>query len=186
MNVKYFFSILCIAVMLFSCKEDPLPKPRAMLRLEYPEANFKKFSTDCPYEFKINEMARVVDKKGCSYNIDYSKMKASIFITYKKIDGNLEDLLRDAQKLTYDHVVKAANIIEQPFFNDDDKVYGMFYQVSGNAASQSQFYATDSLNHFLTGSLYFYAKPNYDSILPAADYIENDIRKMIESLRWKN
>lgn len=185
MSIKYFLSFTCLAFMLISCKDDVLPKPNAMLRLEYPEANFKGFSTDCPYEFKVNEMVRVVNKKGCSYNIDYPKMKASIFITYKKIDDNLEDLLRDAQKLTYDHVVKAADIIEQPFVNDDDKVYGMFYQVSGNAASQSQFYATDSLNHFLTGSLYFYAKPNYDSILPAADYIENDIRKMIETLKWK-
>jgi|SRR5690606_8806309 len=185
MNVKYFFFTLCSIIILLSCKDDVLPKPSAMLRLEYPEPNFKNFSTACPYEFKINEMAKVVDKKGCSYNIDYPKMKASIFITYKKIDGNLEDLLKDAQKLTYDHVVKAANIIEQPFVNEGDKVYGMFYQVSGNAASQSQFYATDSLNHFLAGSLYFYAKPNYDSILPAADYIENDIRKMIESLKWK-
>lgn len=186
MSVKYFFYTLCSVMILLSCKDDVLPKPNAMLRLEYPEANFKEFSANCPYEFQINEIARVVDKKNCSYTIDYPKMKASIFITYKKIDDNLEDLLRDAQKLTYDHVVKAANIIEQPFVNADDRVYGMFYQVSGNAASQSQFYATDSLNHFLTGSLYFYAKPNYDSILPAADYIENDIRKMIESLKWKN
>lgn len=185
MNLKQFLSILSLALMLLSCKDDVLPKPSAMLRLEYPEANFKEFSADCPYEFKINEMARVTHKKACSFNIDYTKMKASIFITYKEIDGNLEVLLKDAQKLTYDHVVRADNIIEQPFVNDDDKVYGMFYQVSGNAASQSQFYATDSLNHFVTGSLYFYAKPNYDSILPAADYIENDIRKMMETLKWK-
>jgi len=37
----------------------------------------------------------------------------------------------------------------------------------------------------VTGSLYFYAKPNYDSILPAAMYLQNDIRRIMESLRWK-
>ena len=76
--------------------------------------------------------------------------------------------------------------IKKAFINAEKKVYGMFYEVSGNAASQSQFYVTDSINHFVTGSLYFYAKPNYDSILPAAIYLQNDIRKIMESLEWKN
>ncbi|UPF11771.1 gliding motility lipoprotein GldD, partial [Flavobacterium psychrophilum] len=31
----------------------------------------------------------------------------------------------------------------------------------------------------------FYAKPNYDSVLPAADYIKNDLRILMESLKWK-
>ena len=61
----------------------------------------------------------------------------------------------------------------------------MFYEVGGNAASQSQFYLTDSTEHFLTGSLYFYAKPNYDSILPAAKYLEKDIRHIMETVKWK-
>jgi gliding motility-associated lipoprotein GldD len=61
----------------------------------------------------------------------------------------------------------------------------MFYQVSGNAASQAQFYLTDSLNHFLTGSVYFEAQPNFDSILPAAAYLKNDIRHLMETVEWK-
>ena len=61
----------------------------------------------------------------------------------------------------------------------------MFYEVTGNAASQAQFYVTDSTSHFVTGSLYFYAKPNYDSIYPAANYLEKDIRRIMESMEWK-
>ena len=112
-------------------------------------------------------------------------MKGSIFITYKEVNHNLEELLADAQKLSYEHVVKADNITEQPFINEKDKVYGMFYEVLGDAASQAQFYATDSTRHFLTGSLYFRVKPNYDSIYPAAIYLQKDIRRILESLRWK-
>ncbi len=41
-------------------------------------------------------------------------------------------------------------------------------------------------NHFLSGSLYFYAKPNYDSIYPAAEYLKKDIKRIMESLEWKN
>jgi gliding motility-associated lipoprotein GldD len=61
----------------------------------------------------------------------------------------------------------------------------MFYQVGGNAATNSQFYATDSKKHFITGSVYFYAKPNFDSIMPAASYIKNDMQRLLETLQWK-
>ena len=61
----------------------------------------------------------------------------------------------------------------------------MFYEVGGNAATNIQFYVTDSTKNFVTGSLYFYAKPNFDSILPAASYIKADVRKIIETMKWK-
>ena len=61
----------------------------------------------------------------------------------------------------------------------------MFYEVGGNAATNAQFYVTDSTKNFIVGSLYFYAKPNFDSILPAADYVKNDIRKIMETIEWK-
>ncbi|NNE03017.1 MAG: gliding motility lipoprotein GldD, partial [Eudoraea sp.] len=100
------------------------------------------------------------------------------------VEQNLNTLLVDAQKLSYEHVGKADNILEQRFVNEEADVYGMFFEVKGNAASQAQFYVTDSTNHFVTGALYFYAKPNYDSIYPAAMYIQNDIRRIMESLTW--
>jgi gliding motility-associated lipoprotein GldD len=87
--------------------------------------------------------------------------------------------------LSYEHSVKADNILEQPFVNIESKVYGSLFEVQGNAASQTQFFVTDSTTHFLTGSVYFYTKPNYDSILPAAAYLQNDIRNIMETLRWK-
>ena len=117
--------------------------------------------------------------------IEYPKMKATIYLNYKPVKGNIDQLLRDAQKLTYEHVVKADDIAEQPFLNPVNKAYGMFYQVGGNAATNAQFYVTDSTRHFLVGSVYFYAKPNYDSIFPAAAYIKNDMRKIMETVRWK-
>ena len=162
-----------------------MPKPKAMLRLEFSPGEYKKFNGDCPFQFEVNEISSVQQRKDCAMEIDYSTLKGSIYLTYKPITGNLNKLLMDAQRLSYEHVVKADNIIEQPFINADDKVFGMFYEVTGNAASQSQFYVTDSINHFVTGSLYFYAKPNYDSIYPAAVYLQKDIRRIMESLSWQ-
>ena len=176
-----FFALICS--LLHSCKDEILPKPKAMLRLDYEAGDIQKLQTD-HFQFELNSRAKV-EKDKQSLTLDYPGMKGSIFITYKPVEENLQSLLSDAQKLSYEHVVKADNIVEQPFFNEKDRVYGMYYEVRGNAASQSQFYLTDSTQHFLTGSLYFYAKPNYDSIYPAAVYLQKDIRHIMETLRWE-
>ena len=174
-----------ISILLSSCKDDILPKPPGHLRLEYPLATYTKFESNCPFEFAVNAHAVIKEKGSCGYTITYPKMKATLFLTYKPVQGNLEQLLRDTQKLTYKHVIKADNILEQPFYNPKHKVYGMFYRVGGNAATNAQFYVTDSTRHFLSGSMYFYAKPNFDSIMPAADYIKNDMQNLMETIQWK-
>ncbi|MEM8507028.1 MAG: gliding motility lipoprotein GldD [Bacteroidota bacterium] len=182
--MKYSMSLVCM-VLLTACGGNVLPKPKAMLHLEFPEHTYDRYSTTCPYDFEKNTIAIPNMEKACGVVLDYPELKAAIYLTYKTVDQDLNTLLTDAQKLSYEHVIKADNIIEQPFINPADKVYGMFYEVTGNAASQSQFYVTDSTRHFLTGSLYFYVKPNYDSIYPAAIYLQEDIRKIMESLKWK-
>ncbi|TBX71007.1 gliding motility lipoprotein GldD [Flavobacterium silvisoli] len=177
--------LVILAVFAGSCKKDTLPKPASQLRLDYPEAKYASFSNHCPFEFEMNEDAIIKEDKNCGFSIQYPKMKATIYLTYKTVNNNINVLLRDAQKLTYEHVIKADDILEQPFINYDHKVYGMFYQVDGNAATNSQFYVTDSIKHFVTGSVYFFAKPNFDSIMPAASYIKNDMQRLMETIRWK-
>ncbi|AWX44181.1 hypothetical protein HME9304_01181 [Flagellimonas maritima] len=184
--MKYSWTAyLIILIFIAGCRDEVLPKPGAMLRLDYPNAQYQHLKTNCKYTFELNTLSNLKENKDCSLILDYPMMKGSVYITYKPVRDNLKTLLTDAQKLSYEHVVKADNIVEQPFVNTDERVYGMFYEVSGNAASQSQFYVTDSTDHFVTGSLYFYAKPNYDSILPAAVYLQKDIRRIMETLRWK-
>lgn len=183
MKNKILFGVFC-AFLLLACQDQLLPKPKALLRLEYPEAGQIPLETD-HFSITRNVLSKIKSKEGNSFTLDYPTMHASVFITYKKVDDNLNKLLTDAQKLSYEHVVKADGIYEEQVENPEHQVYGMYYEVRGNAASQSQFYLTDSIEHFITGSLYFYAKPNYDSILPAAAYLQNDIRELIKSLRWK-
>ncbi len=172
-------------ILLISCKKDVLPKPSSQLRLDYQTARYAHFENECPFTFDINEESIIKGKTDCNFTINYPKMKATIYLSYKPIQNNINVLLKDAQKLTYEHVIKADDILEQPFINSDHKVYGMFYQVNGNAATNAQFYVTDSVKHFLDCSVYFYAKPNFDSVMPAASYVKNDMQRLMESLRWK-
>jgi len=176
-----FFLFLSV----FSCKDETLPKPNAQLRLDYPLADYKHFENECPFTFDINSEAIIKEKSACNFTIEYPKMKATIYISYKPVQKNINSLLRDAQKLTYEHVIKADDILEQPFVNPKHKVYGMFYNVNGNAATNGQFYVTDSIRHFIDCSVYFYAKPNFDSVMPAASYVKNDMQRIMETLKWK-
>jgi gliding motility-associated lipoprotein GldD len=178
---------LLLFSILFSCGNEVRVKPDAKLRLEYPLGKYERVVTDCPYSFLVNDLASLKKNKNCGMNLTYPKMQATVYLTYQKIqNNNIDSLLYDAQKLAYDHIRKAESIPEQPYINSDKKVYGMFYLINGNAASQSHFYVTDSLNHFVTGSLYFKAKPNFDSIYPAVVYLREDIRKLMETIEWKN
>ena len=183
MKSSIFFTLICLS--LLSCGDEKMPKPTGQLSLEYPPAKYMKFSNSCGFDFDKNELAEVKATSNCGLEIHYPKMKATVYLTYKPVQNNLEKLLTDAQKLTYEHVIKANDIAEQPYVNLDRKVYGMFYQVGGNAATNAQFYVTDSTRNFVTASMYFYSKPNFDSILLAADYIKNDMKQMIESIKWK-
>ena len=184
-KIVLFTTFFTVLLAITSCKKEVLPKPSSYLRLDYPEASYAQFESQCPFTFEMNVDAIIKGEKECGFTISYPKMKATIYLTYKPINGNINTLLRDAQKLTYEHVIKADDILEQPFLNPQQKVFGMFYQVDGNAATNSQFYATDSTKHFVTGSVYFYAKPNFDSIMPAASYVKNDMQRLLETLKWK-
>ncbi len=178
-----------IAALLFlslqSCGDETLPKPQGQLRLEYSNPTYGKLEGTCPFTFDINNETKIKGNENCSFELHYPKMKATVYVTYKKVEGNIEELLRDAQKLTYEHAIKADEISTQPYINSKKKVYGMFSEVGGNAATNAQFYVTDSTKNFLVGSMYFYAKPNFDSILPAASYVKDDIRRIMESVEWK-
>lgn len=164
-----------------------MPKPRAQLALEYVKSGYDLIDREvCPFKFEANDRARVLSKSDCSMKIEYPQMEATVFLNYKPVQNNLRELLIDGQKLSYDHNRKADIIAEFPFSNQEQRTYGMMYEVEGDAASNAQFYVTDSTKHFLTAALYFYAQPNFDSIYPAVDYVKKDMIRMLETLEWKN
>jgi len=185
-RLKSIIIVLFISLLLTSCAEETLPKPKAFLDLTYSDATYQKITSDCPYTFEFSNRAIVEPNEKCWINISYPKLKASLNITYRQVNNNLIELLKESEKLTYNHAIKADGISALPFDDAVKKVYGSLSEVTGNAASPVQFHLTDSLNHFITGALYFNVQPNYDSILPAVKYIEKDVKHLIETLEWNN
>lgn len=176
-------------MMLISCKDEKQPKPKGFLALEYPKAEYSTVDLDCPYSFEMNTLARITPSRNnipCWIDLRYDLLNGSIYLTYQEVDNNLDSLLTDAQKLPLAHTIKADVIQGDIYTNKYHKTYGMFYEVDGNAASQAQFYLTDSVKHFITGSIYFNRRPNFDSLVPAADYLKKDMRHLMETLTWKD
>lgn len=189
MRLRELYILMMISTLCIACGgDDALPKPKAYLALEYPEAKYHQAEIECPYDFRVNSIAKLKRdkyKKDCWFDITYPLLDGSIYISYYPVEDNLKSLIIDAQKLPLSHEIKADAILSTTYINEAHQTYGLFYEVEGNAASQAQFYLTDSINHFATGSIYFNAQPNYDSILPAAEYLKKDMRKIMESMTWK-
>jgi len=179
------FIIVCLTLMV-SCKKEVLPKPNAFLKLSYPKATYVKVTSQCPYTLEISNQSKINLDENCWATISYPKLKAKIHLTYRSVNNNLNEVLKEVEKLTFEHTIKANAINVQPFEDYEKNVFGTIYFVEGNVATNMQFRVTDSTKNVLAGALYFYTRPNYDSILPAVKYIENDIKHLIETIEWKN
>ncbi|MDY0780364.1 gliding motility lipoprotein GldD [Tenacibaculum sp. IB213877] len=182
----YRLVIVFLMILLVSCGSETLPKPKGYLSLNYPEKKYEKLKVERPYEFEVAKNAEVVSLPKNWLKVTYPDLKASVDITYRPVENNLKELLMEAEKLVFEHTIKAEQIASNNFENKKNKVYGTLYDITGNSASQVQFHVTDSAKHFLKASLFFYSKPNYDSVLPAVDYLKKDMIRMMETLNWRN
>jgi len=182
--------ILLLATLFMSCKHHE-PKPYAYFRIDLPKAEYVVFdSVYPPVTMQISKYAKVQPRKSKETDEDwvdivYPSLKGRIYCSYKKINGDFRKLSEDSRALVYKHTVRADAIIEKPFENPDAKVYGIMYELTGNCASPVQFILTDSVHNFIRGALYFDAVPNADSIAPVSAYVEKDVKRLVESMRWK-
>lgn len=186
MKIKITVLLLILTLYISCSGGEVLPKPKAFLRLNYPEAIYQKVISDCPYNIQISQISQIDFQNNCWAKIHYSNLKATIHLTYRGVDNNLVDVLKEVEKLTFEHTVKADAINARPFADYQKKIFGKIINVEGDVASNIQFHATDSVRNVLFGALYFEAKPNYDSILPTIKYIEMDIKNLMENIEWKN
>ena len=168
-SIIFFILTVVLFTLTNSCDNDYIPKPRAYFRIDLPEKQYIRLDSMYPYSFEYPVYAEVVPDT-LSYsgkywiNLHFPAFKGIMHISYKEVNDNLLSYLEDSRNLVVKHIPKANAINEVLYINDDSKVYGLLYEIEGSsAASPYQFYVTDSVNHFVRGSLYFYVTPNNDS-----------------------
>jgi gliding motility-associated lipoprotein GldD len=185
-------SLLSI-LYLFGCSgnTDYTPKRTGYFRIALPERKYTSYNSQGPFTFEYPEYASVQADSGSGahpywLNILFPRFKCNVYISYLTIDTNLDAYVEECRKFVVEHEVKASAIDEQQVMNARYKIYGTIYDIEGNAASNMQFYLTDSTRNFVRGALYFYAVPNKDSLQPVLTFVKEDIRHLIETFRWKN
>lgn len=178
-------------LFLFSCSsESVVPKPRGFMKTNYPKKEYKLTATSCPYTFELPTYIHIQDKpvKGdtCFKDLLIPHFNAAIHLTYKSIssDSVLAQNIDQAHNLAYAHTEKADDIQKTAVIDSKRGVYGIIYDIEGNAASQVQFFLTDSSHHFIRAALIFNHRPNYDSLMPAIQYLREDIDQMIKTFKW--
>ena len=196
-NRLALFSCFTFPLLFTNCSDQFIPKPKGYFRIEFPEKTYQDFqNTLCPFKFEYPLYANLeadekyresVEDKLCWFNIEFPDFEGKIHLSYKEINAGhtLVELIEDAHTLTFKHTVKASSIDESTITTSND-VYGLVYEVGGNAASAIQFFLTDSTRHFLRGSLYFNSTPNADSVAPVVEFVKQDIIHLINTLRWKS
>jgi gliding motility-associated lipoprotein GldD len=190
-------SVICFLVVLaiFSCNSDYTIRQRGYFKIELPEHSYVTFDKPgYPYTFEYPAYSEVVrdstffeDKPENPYwvNIEFPSLNGKIYMSYKDVTKNQFDkLVDDAFKLTYKHSTKATGI-KDSLMHTPNGITGIFFKVGGNAATARQFFVTDSTKHFLRGALYFDSTPNADSLGVVNDFLEADMKHLINTLRWK-
>jgi gliding motility-associated lipoprotein GldD len=186
--------ILAMTVLLASCGDDAVPKPRGYLRLDMPDTSYTPWQGECPFSAEVPAYAMMVDKPrsapttsdtACWTTMRFGGQQADVFITYRRIAGDLATLIDDAHTFKNKHEAKAARIRTERIMRSADRVFGSYFDVDGDVASPVVFYLTDSTTHFLYASLYFDARPNADSLSPVTERIREDLRHFARTLTWR-
>lgn len=188
-----------LLLSLGACIDDEAPpaapKPRGYFRIDMPEKRYERFDTTCPYSFERPWYSVMVPYEAQSpgdlpepywYNLEIPGFKATVHLSYKEVHNNLDTIIDNVWELTEKHSSVAQGVFDSTIKRPDAKVYGLVFELAGDAASQVQFYLTDSTKHFVRGALYFFAEPNKDSIAPVLTFLKKDIYHLIETFKWKD
>ena len=195
MQIKFFCYSLVVVLFITACNSVYTQRDRGYFKIPLPEHQYQVFDKPgYPYTFEYPVYASVV--KDSTFfeatpenpywiNIDFPQFNGRIYISYKQIGEQTFDKLRDdAYKMTYKHTLK-AELIDDSIMKTPLGVEGVYFNVGGNAATAKQFYLTDVTRHFLRGALYFDAPPNKDSLSIVHDFLDVDMKHLINTFKWK-
>ena len=177
------------------CNSDYTIKQKGYFRIDFPPREYRVFNEPgFPYSFEYPSYSRIIrdttyfdEEPDNPYwvNVDFPRLNGRIYLSYKDVtQSSLEKLVDDAFKLTYKHTTKAT-AIKDSLMVTPNGVTGIFFKVGGNSATGRQFFVTDSVRHFLRGALYFDATPNADSLGIVNDFLEVDMKHLINTLKWR-
>jgi gliding motility-associated lipoprotein GldD len=210
--MKYLFFLMLFAIA--ACNSTYTSKKTGYYKIDFPQRAYTSFNDpNYPYTFEYPVYAKIA--KDTAYfdssssnpywiNIVFPTFNGKIFISYKTIGGtsvykvknasggyrdsvgknSFEKMVNDAYNLTFKNDIKAYSI-DDSVMHTPNGLSGIFFSLSGNVATAKQFFLSDSVRHFLRGALYFDATPNEDSLRPVNAFLQQDMKHIINTLKWR-
>jgi gliding motility-associated lipoprotein GldD len=201
-------------LILISCNSNYTSKKEGYFKIDFPKKAYTTFNDPAyPYSFEYPVYARIAkdsayfnvgEKNPYWINIVFPAFRGTIFISYKNIGGtsvykvkspdgtyrdsigknSFQKMVNDSYNLTYKNDIKAYSI-QDSVMHTPNNITGVFFTLSGNVATAKQFFLSDTTHHFLRGALYFDATPNEDSLRPVNEFLQQDMKHLINTLKWK-
>ncbi|MEO5995626.1 MAG: hypothetical protein ABIN89_02915 [Chitinophagaceae bacterium] len=207
------FKAVVLTIIFAGCNSTYSPKPKGYFKIEFPKRAYQEYDNpEFPYSFEYPLYAQII--RDTTYfeekpenpfwlNIDFPQFNGKIYMSYNIIGGKtifkvkrkegyidsigvntFEGLIKGSYELTFKHTYKASSI-EDSVFRTKNGIEGIYFKLSGNTATSNQFLLTDSVKNFLRGALYFDATPNEDSLGIVNEFLQEDMKHLINSFRWK-
>lgn len=209
---KYCVAILFSPLVFGACNSPFTVKKDGYFKIDFPKRAYQSFSEPgYPYTFEYPDYAYIA--RDTSYfqntspywvNVVFPQFQAKIYISYKRIGGTsvyevknpdgshrdstgtnvFDKMVKDAYNLTYKNDIKAYSIGDS-LMHTPNGITGIYFDVSGNVATAHQFFLSDTTRNFIRGALYIRATPNEDSLRPVINFLQQDMKHMINTLKWK-
>ncbi len=195
---KFLWTFILLGIIIVSaCKEDTVytPKPRMFPKVDYPEKSYITFDQDyCAMKFQMPAYAVVekdtafFDEKPahpCWFDLYMKDFNGRLHFSYYPIEGqeSYDKLVGDAFEFVEKHDIK-ANYRQETTIENKHGLSGILFDLEGPVASPIQFFLTDSTDHFIRASVYFYNQVEPDSMAPIYDYISEDVARIIETMSF--
>ena len=187
--IKLFF----VCIIFSSCNDPaPVPKPPTYLNIYFPDHIYSYVRGDCPYEFKLASLYNYKTIENSNFNsciqeIDLGPLKGSLYLYYIALPSkdSLAEIINFANDKVDEHKIIADKIEFVQIIDPKNKVFGTFFELKGNVATNFQFYLTDSSQNFVRGEVLLNCRPNYDSLRPSLDYLKVDLLEMVHNFKWR-
>ena len=85
------FFLISTALMV-ACENVQQPKPKAQLRLQYPQPDYKQLPDTYPFNFEYNNWVQLKRIAKTAPDLYYPKMKATLYLSYVGVENNIDSL----------------------------------------------------------------------------------------------
>jgi gliding motility-associated lipoprotein GldD len=189
---SFLLSLLVILLATSACDDtNPVPKPSTFLRTEFPEHTYRSYLSPQNFSFNLADlyMPKTFEQAKTNYSvqeIDLGPLNGTLFLYYLRLPSkdSLSEIINFANDKVDEHKIMADKIDFEQIIEPQKRVYGTFFELKGNVATNFQFYLTDSSQHFLRGEILLNCRPNYDSLRPTLQYLKTDLQTLIKSFKW--